>query len=202
MADAGPRLLFVVQKHKATALHYDFRLEIGGVMPSWSIPRGPSLEAGVRRLAMPTSNHALEYRHFEGAVPAGRPGAGPVMVWDEGIYVPEVELDKGLRRETATREEAERVAATGLKEGNLKFRLYGKKLKGSFALIRTAGFRGKVSWLMIKHVDEFAQKGYDAKDYDFSAKTGRTLAQISGQTEIGPPNAGGRRPQRENASRG
>ncbi|MGD1054695.1 MAG: DNA polymerase ligase N-terminal domain-containing protein [Nitrososphaerales archaeon] len=181
------RLVFVIQKHKATTLHYDFRLEVGGVMPSWSIPRGPSLESGVRRLAMPTSNHDLEYRHFEGVIPSGRFGAGPVMVWDEGTYSPEVEVSKGVRREVTTREEAEKVAKAGMKEGSLKFRLYGKKLRGSFALIRTAGFRGKESWLLIKHKDEYSRQGYDAKDYDFSAVSNRTLAQIAGQTEIGSP---------------
>jgi bifunctional non-homologous end joining protein LigD len=187
MSEDAQRLFFVVQKHKATTLHYDFRLEIGGVMPSWSIPRGPSLESGVRRLAMPTSNHTLEYRHFEGFIPGGRYGAGPVMIWDEGTYGPEVEESKGAKREVATREEAEEVAKAGMKEGNLKFRLYGKKLRGSFALIRTAGFRGKESWLLIKHADECSKQGYDAKDYDFSAVSGRTLTQIAGQTEIGRP---------------
>jgi bifunctional non-homologous end joining protein LigD len=181
------RLVFVIQKHKATTLHYDFRLEVGGVMPSWSIPRGPSLESGVRRLAMPTSNHDLEYRHFEGVIPGGRFGAGPVMIWDEGTYSPEVEASNGVRREVITREEAEEVAKAGMKEGNLKFRLHGKKLQGSFALIRTAGFRGKESWLLIKHKDEHSRQGYDAKDYDFSAVSNRTLAQIAGQSEIGPP---------------
>jgi bifunctional non-homologous end joining protein LigD len=195
------RLVFVVQKHKATALHYDFRLEIGGVMPSWSIPRGPSLESGVRRLAMPTSNHDLEYRHFEGVIPGGKYGAGPVMIWDEGTYSPEVEVSKGVRREVTTREEAEEVARVSMKEGNLKFRLYGKKLRGSFALIRTAGFRGKESWLLIKHSDEYSKQQYDAKDYDFSAVSNRTLAQIAGQAEIGPPRteqkaAGDVQPQR------
>jgi bifunctional non-homologous end joining protein LigD len=183
------RLVFVVQKHKATSLHYDFRLEVGGVMPSWSIPRGPSLESGVRRLAMPTSNHSLEYRHFEGVIRKGRPGAGPVMIWDEGTYVPEVEVSKGIRRAVVSKEEAEKVMSEDMKGGNLKFRLYGKKLQGSFALFKTAGFRGKESWLMIKHDDEYSKKGYDAKDYDFSAVSNRTLAQIAGQTEIGPPQA-------------
>jgi bifunctional non-homologous end joining protein LigD len=187
MDNADRRLVFVVQKHKATTLHYDFRLEIGGVMPSWSIPRGPSLESGVRRLAMPTSNHDLEYRHFEGVIPGGRFGAGPVMIWDEGTYSPEIEVSKGIRREVIAREEAEEVAKASMKEGNLKFRLYGKKLRGSFALIKTAGFRGKESWLLIKHNDEYSRQGYDAKDYDFSAVSNRTLAQIAGQTEIGPP---------------
>ena len=186
MSEDAQGLVFVVQKHKATTLHYDFRLEIGGVMPSWSIPRGPSLERGVRRLAMPTSNHSLEYRHFEGVIPGGRYGAGPVMIWDEGTYSPEIEVSKGVRRQVASREEAEEVAKEDMKEGNLKFRLYGKKLGGSFALIRTAGFRGKESWLLIKHSDEYCRQGYDAKDYDFSAVSGRTLAQIAGQTEIEP----------------
>jgi bifunctional non-homologous end joining protein LigD len=207
MNEDAQRLVFVVQKHKATTLHYDFRLEIGGVMPSWSIPRGPSLESGVRRLAMPTSNHDMEYRHFEGVIPGGRFGAGPVMIWDEGTYSPEVEVSKGVRREVATREEAEEVAKTSMNEGNLKFRLYGKKLRGSFALIRTAGFRGKESWLLIKHRDEYSKQGYDAKDYDFSAVSNRTLAQIAGQTEIGPPQAEQKtkeesRPQRAGKRRG
>jgi bifunctional non-homologous end joining protein LigD len=187
----GPEkgLFFVVHKHKATALHYDFRLEMGGVMPSWSIPRGPTLVSGVRRLAMPTSNHSLEYRHFEGNVPSGRRGAGPVMIWDEGTYVPEVEDEKGARSEVASREEAERVAAEGRKTGMLKFQLYGKKLRGSFALVRTAGFRGKESWLLIKHADKYSQRDYDANEHDVSAVTGRTLSQIAGQTEILPSGA-------------
>jgi len=184
-ADRKDRLVFVIQKHRATALHYDFRLEIGGVMPSWSIPRGPTLEAGVRRLAMPTSNHSLEYRHFEGVISSGRPGGGPVMIWDEGTYVPEIEVSKGVRKEVLAREEAEKVARDSMNEGNLKFRLYGKKMQGSFALVRTAGFRGKVSWLIIKHGDEHSKNGYDAKDYDFSAVSNRTLAQIAGQEKLG-----------------
>jgi len=162
MEDETMRLVFVVQKHKATSLHYDFRLEIGGVMPSWSIPKGPTLESGIRRLAMPTSDHDLEYRRFEGVISEGSPGAGPVMIWDEGTYVPELEVAKGVRREATTREEAERVASESLSEGNLKFRLYGKKLNGSFALVRTAGLGGRESWLMIKHKDEYSRQGYDA----------------------------------------
>jgi len=179
----------VVQKHKATSLHYDFRLEVGGVMPSWSIPKGPSLDSGVRRLAMPTSEHSLEYRHFEGVL-KGEYGAGPVMIWDEGTYNPEVEVSKGVRREVVGKKESEEVALKSLKEGNLKFRLYGKKLKGSFALVRTAGFGGKESWLLIKHRDEHSKPGYDANDYDFSAVSKKTLAQISGQRELGGASSG------------
>ena len=175
----GGSLEFVVHKHRATALHYDFRLEIGGVMPSWSVPKGPTLDNTVRRLAMPTGPHELEYRRFEGVIPAGGYGAGPVMIWDKGRYSPELEVEKGRREEVHGREESERVAALSLREGNLKFRLYGKKLKGSFALVRTSGIGGKEAWLLIKHRDEDCQPGYDAKDYDFSAKTGRSLAEIA-----------------------
>ena len=177
---AQGQLAFVVQKHKATSLHYDFRLEIGGVMPSWSVPKGPSLDSGVKRLAMPTSDHLMEYRHFEGVL-KGEYGAGPVMIWDEGTYNPEVEISKGVRREIVERKEAEEVAKKSIKEGNLKFVLYGKKLRGSFALVRTKGFGGKDSWLLIKHRDEYSRPGYDAKDYDFSAVTKRPLAQIESQ---------------------
>lgn len=175
------RLVFVVQKHKATTLHYDFRLEIGGVMPSWSIPKGPSLDNSVKRLALPTEDHSLEYRHFEGVIAEEEYGAGPVMVWDEGTYTPEIEKDKGVWQEITERTEAEEVMRKGLEKGNLKFRLYGKKLHGSFALIRTRGFGGKVSWLLIKHHDQYVQQGYDANDYDYSAVSNRSLAEIAAQ---------------------
>jgi len=173
------QLVFVVQKHKATSLHYDFRLEIGGVMPSWSIPKGPSLDSSVKRLALPTTDHPLEYRHFEGVIPKGEYGAGPVMIWDEGTYNPEIEISKSVRKEITNRKEAEEVVHKSLQDGNLKFHLYGKKLRGSFALVRTAGFGGKESWLLIKHRDEYSKTGYDANDYDFSAASNRTLTQIA-----------------------
>ncbi len=176
-------LVFVVQKHKATSLHYDFRLEIGGVMPSWSIPRGPSLDSSVKRLALPTGDHELEYRHFEGVIPSGGYGAGAVMIWDEGTYSPEIEISRGVRREITNRAEADEVALKSLHDGNLKFHLYGKKLQGSFALVRTAGFGGKEAWLLIKHRDKYSKKGYDAKDYDFSAVNDRSLAQIAAERE-------------------
>jgi len=175
------RLFFVVQKHKATSLHYDFRLEVGGVMLSWSIPRGPSLDAAVRRLALPTEEHELGYRNFEGVIPESEYGAGIVMIWDEGTYSPEIEVSKGVREEVRSRKEAERVASNSLKAGNLKIRLYGKKLQGSFALFRTEGFGGKESWLLIKHRDEHSRPRYDAKDYDFSAVSNRSLSQIADQ---------------------
>lgn len=173
------RLVFVVQKHKATSLHYDFRLEIGGVMPSWSIPKGPSLDSGVKRLALPTSDHSLEYRNFEGVIQAGGYGAGPVMIWDKGTYNPEVEIGKGMRKEITDRKQAEDIASESLKDGNLKFTLYGEKLRGSFALVRTADFKGKTTWLLIKHRDENSREGHNANDYDFSAISGRSLDEIA-----------------------
>jgi bifunctional non-homologous end joining protein LigD len=180
--DSGPRrLFFVVQKHKATALHYDFRLQVGEVMRSWSIPKGPSLDSSVKRLALPTPDHSLEYRHFEGVIPAGGYGAGPVMIWDEGTYNPELEISKGIREEITSMKEANEVASKSLLEGNLKFRLHGKKLHGSFALVRTAGFGGKESWLLIKHRDEYSKEGYDANDYDSSAVSNMSLSQIAAQ---------------------
>lgn len=177
----GGAFTFVVQKHKATALHYDFRLEIGGVMPSWAVPKGPTLDPAIRRLAMPTGPHGLEHRHFEGVIPGGY-GAGTVMIWDEGGFTPEVEAERGGRRLVEEAGEAEEVAKAGLRDGNLKFTLYGKKLKGSFALVRTRGLGGgKEAWLLIKHRDRHCVAGYDANDYDLSAASGRTLSQIGGE---------------------
>jgi len=175
------RLVFVVQKHKATTLHYDFRLEVDGVMPSWAIPKGPSLDSSVKRLAMPTEDHPLEYRHFEGVIGEDQYGAGPVMVWDEGTYTPEREVRKGVWQEITRRNEAEAAMREGLQVGNVKIRLYGKKLQGSFALVRIRSFGRQESWLLIKHHDEYVQPGYDANDYDFSAVSDRTLAEIATQ---------------------
>ena len=149
-------------------------------MPSWSVPKGPTLDPGVKRLAMPTGPHDLEYRHFEGVIGEGY-GAGTVMIWDEGRFTPEVESERGVRRLVGASAEAAEVAQAGLREGSLKFTLYGKKLLGSFALVRTKGLgRAKEAWLLIKHRDGHCKAGYDANDYDFSAVSGRSLAQIAG----------------------
>lgn len=191
---SGGGLAFVVQKHRATSLHYDFRLEIGGVMPSWSIPKGPSLDSRVKRLALPTSDHQLEYREFEGVIQAGGYGAGPVMIWDKGTYYPEVETEKGVKREVNNRKQAEEVASEGLKGGNLKFVLHGEKLRGSFALVRTTGIKGRTAWLLIKHRDENSCEEYDANGCDFSVVTGRTLDEIAtGRTPSRPERADLRR---------
>src|SRR5258708_5746065 len=155
-------LVFVIHKHHATSLHYDFRLEIGGVMPSWAIAKGPTLDNTQKRLALSTTDHDLNYRHFEGVIPEGSYGGGPVMIWDEGYYIPEIEVSKGIRKEIQNRLEGEKVMQEGLKKGEIKFVLHGKKLKGSFALVKTKGWGPKNSWLLIKHNNTFVKSAYDA----------------------------------------
>ncbi len=179
------KLQFVIQKHDATNLHYDFRLEIGKVMPSWAIPKGITLDPKMKRLAMETTDHDLEYKDFEGNIPEGHYGAGPVMVWDEGYYFAQVEISKGVLETIKDEKQGEKVMEEGLKKGQLKFELHGKKVKGSFALIKTVrpsfggkNFGPKNAWLMIKHKDEYVQTGYDASSEDFSAKSGKSLEQI------------------------
>jgi bifunctional non-homologous end joining protein LigD len=170
-------LVFVIHKHDATRLHYDFRLQIGSVMPSWALAKGPSLDNTAKRLAMETSDHSLEYRTFEGVLPEGY-GAGPVMIWDQGYYIPEIEVSKGVRKTITDYEEGQQVMKDGLKKGELKFTLHGKKLQGSFALVKTKGFAGPKAWLMIKHRDEYVKEGYNANDYDFSAVSGKSIKEI------------------------
>lgn len=106
------------------------------------------------------------------------------MIWDEGTYNPEIEVSKSVRQEVTGREEAEEVARKSLQDGNMKFRLYGKKLRGSFALVRTGGLKGKESWLLIKHRDEYSEKGYDANDHDFSAVSNRSLPEIAAKVPV------------------
>jgi bifunctional non-homologous end joining protein LigD len=170
---------FVVQKHKATRDHYDFRLEIGGAMPSWAVPKGPTLDPAMKRLAMETPVHDLEYRHFEGVIAEGEIGAGTVMIWDEGTYIPEVEISKGVRKTVPDLPEGTKVMADGLVKGELKFTLLGHKLKGSFALVKTHGFGPKNSWLLIKHKDAHTVEGYDAHAFDVSVTTKRSMEEIT-----------------------
>lgn len=173
------KLFFVIQKHQATALHYDFRLEVDKVMPSWAIPKGPSLDASVKRLAMKTEDHPLDYRHFEGIIPEGEYGGGTVMVWDEGTYIPEIETAPGVRKQIKDKKEGERIMEEGISKGEIKFFINGKKIKGSFALIKIKGFsKTKETWLLIKHKDKYAKIGYEAAQYDFSAKTNKSLGEI------------------------
>ncbi|HEY4695135.1 MAG TPA: DNA polymerase ligase N-terminal domain-containing protein [Candidatus Nanoarchaeia archaeon] len=173
------KLVYVVQKHQATALHYDFRLEVDKVMLSWAVPKGPSLDNKVKRLAMQTEDHPLDYRHFEGTIPEGQYGAGTVMVWDEGYYYPEVEISKGVRKQIKDKQEGEKVMLGGLEKGELKFFLEGKKLKGSFALVKTRGFGGKNAWLLIKHADSFVKEGWNAAEFNFSAVSNKSLEEIA-----------------------
>jgi bifunctional non-homologous end joining protein LigD len=162
-AGQGP-LLFVVQQHSARRLHYDFRLECDGVLKSWAVPKGPSLNLEDKRLAVLTEDHPYDYGSFEGVIPPGQYGAGEVIVWDCGVYSPD---------EDGTwfhdRAEAERQVREGLEKGKLSFQLRGEKLKGSFALVRTA--KDPKSWLLIKHRDRFAAK-VDVTEQDRSVLSG------------------------------
>jgi bifunctional non-homologous end joining protein LigD len=149
----GRPLRFVVQKHRASHLHYDFRLEQDGVLRSWAVPKGPSLDPGVKRLAMEVEDHPLEYGGFEGIIPAGSYGAGTVMIWDRGTYTPE---------------------ASG--ENELVFRLRGKKLKGAWLLVRTRASR---QWLLIKRHDAAATGEDLTRTRPRSAVSRRLLAEIA-----------------------
>jgi len=159
------KLIYVIQKHRATQLHYDFRLEWSGTLLSWAVPKGPSLDPSVKRLAMQVEDHPIDYANFEGVIPADEYGGGTVMVWDTGTWEPEVpDVDEALRK------------------GDLKFQLYGKKLQGSWVLVRTRGFgssKGKSSWLLIKHRDVYASEEDITTDQPYSAVSHRLLADIA-----------------------
>src|ERR1700712_413379 len=147
------KLAFVIQRHKASHLHYDFRLELDGVLKSWAVPKGPSLNPKDKRLAMMVEDHPYDYKDFAGIIPSGY-GAGIVEIWDNGTYTD---------LENSDIETAQKNLRAGLKSGNLKFRLFGKKLKGEFALVKLKASEGN-SWLLIKHNDEYAvQKEYDSE---------------------------------------
>ncbi|MGD0759777.1 MAG: non-homologous end-joining DNA ligase [Candidatus Sulfotelmatobacter sp.] len=174
---AGHR--FLVQKHDATRLHYDFRLEMEGVLKSWAVPKGPSLDPADKRLAMQVEDHPVSYFDFEGNIPEGNYGAGTVMVWDVGTWQPLSPVEVKGKYVPGT--EAEAVAM--LAKGDLKFRLHGKQLNGDFALVKMRGRRPGSKgneWLMIKKHDEFVVEGYDIDSLDESALSGRSLAEIAG----------------------
>ena len=153
---------FVIQKHAATRLHYDLRLEVGGVLKSWAVPKGPSLNPGDKRLAVHVEDHPLEYRTFEGVIPKGQYGGGEVIVWDQGTYELEGHLD----------------ADAQLARGELKFVLHGKKVRGSFVLVELKNSKVKNEWLLIKHRDEFADPLWDAEKHAQSIVSGRTLEDV------------------------
>jgi len=163
--EKGKQRRFVVQKHRATRLHYDFRLEMQGVLKSWAVPKGPSLDPADKRLAMQVEDHPVSYFDFEGIIPAGNYGGGTVMVWDMGTWEPLGDANEML------------------KKGDLKFRLDGKKLKGEFALVHIKSRRPDskgTEWLLIKHRDAYVQEGYDIDQYDYSVLTKRSIKQIAG----------------------
>jgi bifunctional non-homologous end joining protein LigD len=158
----GGELSFVVQKHQASHLHYDFRLEWSGVLVSWAVPKGPSLNPAVKRLAMAVEDHPLEYGGFEGIIPEGQYGGGTVMVWDRGTWEPEIEdVDAALR------------------DGELKFTLKGNKLKGSWVLVRTKGPGARAQWLLIKHKDRYASTADVVTEKPRSVVSKKLMAQIA-----------------------
>jgi bifunctional non-homologous end joining protein LigD len=167
----GP-LLFVIQKHAARRLHYDFRLELDGVLKSWAVPKGPSLEYGDKRLAVEVEDHPFDYGSFEGVIPAREYGAGNVIVWDCGVYSP----DEDNRYAFGNREEAQERVRTELAQGKLNFFLRGEKLKGSFALVRTSSDK---QWLLLKHKDRFASSSADVLVRSRSVLSGRSLDELA-----------------------
>jgi bifunctional non-homologous end joining protein LigD len=161
---SSSKRIYVVQKHRATQLHYDFRLEWAGTLLSWAVPKGPSLDPSVKRLAMQVEDHPIDYADFEGVIPADEYGGGTVMVWDIGTWEPEIpDVDEALRK------------------GDLKFQLFGKKLQGSWVLVRTRGFgsKSKPSWLLIKHRDAYASDEDITVEKPKSALSHRLLADIA-----------------------
>ena len=169
----------MVQKHRATRLHYDFRLEMDGVLKSWAVPKGPSLDPADKRLAMMVEDHPVSYFDFEGTIPQGNYGAGTVMVWDVGTWEPLSPVTVKGKYVPATEAEADAM----LKKGDLKFRLRGKRLKGDFALIhikaRRPGSKGN-EWLLIKKHDDSVETGFDIDALDSSVLTKRSMAEIAG----------------------
>lgn len=169
---------FVVQKHDATRLHYDFRLELDGVLKSWAVPKGPSLDPADKRLAMQVEDHPVSYFDFEGNIPEGNYGAGSVMVWDVGTWQPLSPVQKDGKYVPASDAEAEAM----LTKGDLKFRLQGKRLNGDFALVKMKGRRPGSKgneWLMIKKHDDKVVEGYDAGDIDESVLSKRSMDEIA-----------------------
>lgn len=195
--EVQPRhLAFVVQKHAASTLHYDFRLELDGVLKSWAVPKGPSLDPADKRLAVMTEDHPLEYASFEGIIPEEEYGAGTVMLWDIGWWEPDLARMKpgktgkgseasragaGAGADPGAGADAAAAAQAGLVKGDLKLVIHGEKLAGSWALVQMKN-RGEKNWLLIKHRDEAARPGTDITiEEPLSVATGRSLEQIASE---------------------
>ncbi|MFD0766463.1 DNA ligase D [Mucilaginibacter lutimaris] len=168
------KLMFVIQKHDASRLHYDFRLEMEGVLKSWAVPKGPSTDPKNKRLAMMVEDHPFDYRNFEGIIPQGEYGGGTVIVWDEGTYEPIEEIKGGKKAQ-------EKHLLKQLKAGSLKIKLHGEKLEGEYALVKTQGM-GENGWLLIKHKDEFASAA-DITKKDKSVLSGKTIEKMEKTSE-------------------
>jgi DNA ligase D-like protein (predicted 3'-phosphoesterase) len=165
------RPIFVIQQHAARSLHFDFRLEADEVLKSWAVPKGPSTNPSDKRLAMPTEDHPIEYAEFEGVIPRGEYGAGPVIVWDHGTY----------ENVTVDREGREIPVPEAIDEGELKVRLYGEKLSGNYVLVRTGG-GDRERWLLIKERGEGADaRRNPARTQPESVIIGRTLEQVEAE---------------------
>ena len=184
-------LVYVIQKHMSSHLHYDFRLEWQGVLLSWAVPKGPSLNPAVKRLAMQTEDHPLEYAKFEGVIPEGQYGAGTVMLWDRGTWQPEnADVDVSLQR------------------GEIKLTVHGKKLQGSWVLVHTRGFGNnpaRSAWMLIKHRDQYASASDVTQEEPRSVVTQRLLAEIArddgGDIERASLGDPGRKVRRTNEAR-
>lgn len=166
----GKTGIFVIQLHHASHIHYDFRLEIDGVLVSWAVPKGPSLNPRIKRLAVQTDDHPMDYANFEGVIPEGNYGAGKVIVWDKGTYK-NIKMDHDGNVIPMN---------TALKKGTLEFELKGKKLQGGFALVKTQ-YQGEHSWLLIKLKDEYADaRRNPVTSQPASVKSGKTIKEIKG----------------------
>ena len=165
-------LRFLVQKHAASRLHYDFRLEIDGVLKSWPVPKGPSLDPAQKRLAVMVEDHPLDYATFEGVIGHGNYGAGQVILWDAGTYSP----DEDGRLSFGDRQEAEDRMRRGVEAGKLSFTLRGRKLRGSWTLVKTS--RSPNDWLLIKHRDRYADTERDVLKEDRSVQSGLTIEDL------------------------
>lgn len=168
---SGPATLeFVVQKHAARHLHFDLRLQMGGVMRSWAVPKGPSLDPSAKRLAVEVEDHPIQYNEFEGTIPRGEYGGGTVMLWDRGSYEP-TDARRG--------EDPEVALQRGYRRGRIGFVLHGERLRGAFLLVRTGRDADRPHWLLVKQEDAHADLAADLEAFDTSVATGRTLAEIS-----------------------